>query len=215
MSTFDRLFGTANPGWPAHLGSVSTPIGDVALRPLRRSDGQLWRAARTRDQSLIQRWDPSSVLTWQQRHTAGQWSIHRRMLTRGARLGSALPFAIIVDGHFCGQVTVGGIARGPLHSGWIGYWVDSEFAGHGVATAATALAAAHAFGAGGLHRLEATVAPANVASQKVLAHLGFRQEGLLQRYLDIDGAWMDHQLWAMTAEEVPQGLDSLLQQWRR
>ena len=53
-----------------------------------------------------------------------------------------------------------------------------------------------------LHRVEATVRPENTASRRVLAKVGFREEGLLKRYLDVDWAWRDHLLVAMTAEEV-------------
>jgi ribosomal-protein-alanine N-acetyltransferase len=53
-----------------------------------------------------------------------------------------------------------------------------------------------------LHRVEATVRPENAASRRVLSKVGFREEGLLKRYLDIDGAWRDHLLVAMTVEET-------------
>ena len=36
----------------------------------------------------------------------------------------------------------------------------------------------------------------------MLAKAGFREEGLLKRYLDVDGAWRDHLLVAITVEEV-------------
>ncbi len=46
----------------------------------------------------------------------------------------------------------------------------------------------------------------NAASRAVLAKVGFREEGLLQRYLDVDGAWRDHLLvGGMTVEEVEGG----------
>ncbi len=90
----------------------------------------------------------------------------------------------------------------------------SRFHGRGVATAAVALIVAHGFGPVGLHRIEATIAPENLASRAVVAHLGFRQEGHLVRYLDIDGAWRDHLLYALTVEEVPRGLPQLLQRWQ-
>ena len=113
-----------------------------------------------------------------------------------------------------GQVTLGGIQRGALRSGWVGYWVDSTFHGKGVATAAVALTVAHGFGPVGLHRIEATIAPENLASRAVVSHLGFRQEGHLVRYLDIAGGWRDHLLYALTAEEAPHGLPQLLQRWQ-
>ena len=72
-----------------------------------------------------------------------------------------------------------------------------------MATGAVALAVAHLFGPVGLHRVEATIAPENLASRAVVGHLGFRQEGLLRRYLDINGAWRDHLLFALTVEDLP------------
>jgi ribosomal-protein-alanine N-acetyltransferase len=64
----------------------------------------------------------------------------------------------------------------------------------------------HAFGPVGLHRIEATVRPENAASLRVLAKLGFRDEGLLQRYLEVDGDWRDHRLLAITQDEIASGL---------
>ena len=112
-----------------------------------------------------------------------------------------LPFVIEVDGEFCGQMTIGNVMHGALRSAWIGYWVASRRTGRGVATAALALGLDHAFGPVGLHRVEATVRPENAASRAVLAKVGFREEGLLKRYLDVDGAWRDHLLVGITVEE--------------
>ena len=44
----------------------------------------------------------------------------------------------------------------------------------------------------------------------MLARVGFREEGLLQRYLEVDGAWRDHLLVAMTVEEMAQSASSAL-----
>lgn len=80
----------------------------------------------------------------------------------------------------------------------------------GVATAALALGLDHCFGPVMLHRVEATVRPENAASRAVLAKVGFRQEGLLQRYLEVDKAWRDHLLMAITVEEVNGSVASTL-----
>ena len=61
-----------------------------------------------------------------------------------------------------------------------------------------------------LHRVEATVRPENAASRAVLAKAGFREEGLLQRYLEVDGAWRDHLLVALTVEELSGSVTSAL-----
>jgi ribosomal-protein-alanine N-acetyltransferase len=205
--------GGRHPGWPTRLGPVSVRAGSVALRPLRRSDGNRWQSIRTRDESGIAPWDATSSLSWADRHSRAQWHSHRSLLISAARRGEVLPFVITLGGAFVGQVTVGGIQRGALRSAWVGYWVDSTKQGAGVATAAVALAVGHALGPVGLHRIEATIAPENLSSQRVVAHLGFRQEGVLRRYLDIDGAWRDHLLFAMTKEEIPGGTAELLLRW--
>ncbi len=109
---------------------------------------------------------------------------------------------IELDGRFCGQLTIGNVVRGALRSAWIGYWVSQADGGRGVATAALALGLDHGFGPVGLHRIEATVRPENLASRAVLQHVGFREEGLLERYLDVDGRFRDHLLVGLTAEEL-------------
>ena len=127
-----------------------------------------------------------------------------------ARRGQALPFTITLDGQLVGQLTVGNVVRGSLRSAWVGYWVESTAVGGGIATGAVALAVDHACGPVGLPRVEATVRPENVASLRVLTKLGFRDEGLLRRYLEVDGAWRDHQLLALTVDEIGAGLVSRL-----
>ena len=123
------------------------------------------------------------------------------------RAGQALPFTLLVDGEFAGQVVIGNVVREPLLSAYVGYWVSAQVAGGGVATAAVALAVDHCFSRVGLHRIEATVRPENVRSRRVLAKLGFREEGLLRRYLEVDGDWRDHLVLAVTEEDVlPDGL---------
>ena len=36
--------------------------------------------------------------------------------------------------------------------------------------------------------------------------LGFREEAYHPRYMHIDGAWRDHRIYAITKEEVPDGV---------
>jgi ribosomal-protein-alanine N-acetyltransferase len=130
----------------------------------------------------------------------------RRAAARRARTGSAVPLAVRVDGRFAGQVTVDNIVRGAKRSGELGYWIDRSVAGRGLATLAVALVCDHAFGPMGLHRLQADIRPENGPSQALVERLGFRREGLLRRYLDIDGDWRDHLTYALLAEDAPAGV---------
>lgn len=204
-----------HPGWPDSVGPLRVAAGEVALRPIRLRDAAVWSRLRLRDAEHLQPWEPNAPGTWTERHALVNWPAHCMALRSMARQGQALPFAITLDGEFCGQFTVGNILRGALLSAWVGYWVAAHAVGGGVATAATALGVDHCFGPVGLHRVEATVRPENLASRRVLAKLGFREEGLYERYLLVDGVWRDHLVYAIVQEDVRHGLvDRLIQAGR-
>ncbi|MFM9033680.1 MAG: GNAT family N-acetyltransferase [Mycobacterium sp.] len=194
--------GSAHPGWPAAVGTLRVAAGTVRLRPTRMRDGGHWSRIRLAERSNLEPWEPSTELDWAQRHAVSAWPQMYSGLRAEARKGRMLPYVIEVDGRFRGQLTIGNVTHGALRSAWIGYWVSGEVTGGGVATGALALGLDHCFGPVGLHRVEATVRPENAASRRVLAKTGFREEGLLRRYLNVDGAWRDHLLVAMTVEEV-------------
>lgn len=198
--------GGRHPGYPALLGPLRVRAGIVQLRAPRLLDASTWSKIRQQDREYLERWEPSSPGTWAERNAAFAWPSQWAALRGLARRGLMLPFVITVNGEFAGQLTVGNVVRGSLCSAWVGYWVASDLAGGGVATAAAALAVDHCFAYAGLHRLEATVRPENTPSLRVLAKLGFRQEGLFQRYLEVAGQWRDHLCFAMTAEEAADGL---------
>jgi ribosomal-protein-alanine N-acetyltransferase len=134
-----------------------------------------------------------------------------RRLRREAARGVALPWLIEWEGRLAGQLLITGIALGSARSGSAGYWVAREAAGRGVAPTALALAFDHAVGAAGLHRIEVAIRPDNRASLRVVAKLGFRDEGMRARYLHVGGRWADHRIFALTAEDVPEGL---VARWR-
>jgi ribosomal-protein-alanine N-acetyltransferase len=148
---------------------------------------------------------------WALRHTPAAYRAMRRAAARRAGLGTSLPFAIRVEGRLAGQVTIDNVVRGALRSGFLGYWIDRDVAGRGMASLAVALVCDHAFGEVGLHRLQADIRPENGPSQRLVERLGFQQEGLLRRYLDIDGDWRDHLSYALLAEDLPGGV---LARWR-
>ena len=192
-------------GWPAVLTE-----GNVTLRPLRRSDARAWLALRADSAAWLEPWDATSPMpTSGPRPTFGQFV---RSLATQARTGTALPFAIEYAGELAGQLTVSSIVYGSLRSGAIGYWVGRQVAGRGITPTAVAMAADHCFFVLGLHRIEVNIRPENTPSLRVVEKLQLRDEGLRERYLHIAGEWADHRTFAVTAEEVP---DGLLARWRR
>jgi ribosomal-protein-alanine N-acetyltransferase len=198
----------ASPGWPATLVD-----GDVTVRPLRLRDAPEWAETRRRNVAWLRDWEatppggpafvPASVATF---------VAMARRLRNEARHGRALPFAVLVGGEFVGQLNVGGIVRGSLHSAHLGYWIDERVAGRGVMPTAVALVTDHCFLEVGLHRVEVNIRPENAASRRVVEKLGFRQEGQRVQFLHIAGEWCDHLSYALVRGEVPGGV---LARWRR
>lgn len=199
-----------HPGWPMLVGPLRVPAGAVRLRPVRMRDAGQWSKIRLADRAYLEQWEPSTDLDWAARHTMASWPPVCSGLRSEARKGRMLPYVIELDGQFCGQLTIGNVTHGALRSAWIGYWVASSATGGGVATGALALGLDHCFGLVKLHRVEATVRPENAASRAVLAKVGFREEGLLRRYLNVDGSWRDHLLVALTVEEISGSVTSSL-----
>ncbi|WP_231486520.1 GNAT family N-acetyltransferase [Candidatus Blastococcus massiliensis] len=195
-----------HPGWPARLS-----WGPVELHPLRRRDAAEWSRLRLVNEEWLRPWEPTSEVSWADRHTPATYRAVRRAATRRARLGTSVPFAVRVDGRLAGQVTVDNVVRGALRSGFLGYWIDAGVAGRGMGSLAVALACDHAFGEVGLHRLQADIRPENSPSRRLVERLGFAREGLLRRYLDIDGQWRDHVAYALLADDLPGGA---LDRWR-
>lgn len=133
-----------------------------------------------------------------------------RDLIRQGKAGRALPFVVTYDSEMVGQLTVTGITWGSARWAQIGYWIDQGYAGRGIMPLAVAMACDHCMQTLRLHRIEIAIRPENTASLRIVQKLGFHSIGLAPRYLHIDGAWRDHMLFAVTAEDVPEGLQSRL-----
>ena len=191
-------------GWSATLRE-----GRIGLRPIRLRDAAAWREVRRVNVEWLRPWEATLPLGEHDAPVSFAGMVRR--LRAEAREGRGLPWVVTLDGALVGQVTVGGIARGSLLSGYIGYWIDSRVAGRGITPTAVAMATDHCFDALGLHRVEINIRPENTASLRVVDKLGFRPEGERERYLHIDGAWRDHLTFALCRDDVPGGV---LARWR-
>jgi len=190
--------------WPVTLSAPP-----VELRPLRYRDARDWDELRRRNAAWLRPWDATSP---DPRAAPVSFRAMVRRLNSQARLGESLPWALTVGGHLAGQVHVSGIVRGSAQSAHIGYWIGQQYAGHGHVHTGVAMAIDHCLFAVRLHRVEINIRPENTASLRVVEKLGLRFEGRRERYLHIDGDWRDHLSFAITVEEVP---DGLLTRWRR
>ncbi|MDO4918754.1 GNAT family N-acetyltransferase [Kocuria sp.] len=179
------------------------------LRPLSTSDRGEWDRVRYRNQQWLEPWEASNP---EPHAGAPSFRSFVRHMREQARAGQALPWLIteLAPGarhqELVGQLTVSGITLGSSRSATLGYWVDGDQAGRGIAPMAVAMATDYCFQHLRLHRMEINIRPENAKSLRVVEKLGFRDEGLRERLLHIDGRWADHRSFALTAEEVPEGL---------
>jgi ribosomal-protein-alanine N-acetyltransferase len=103
-------------------------------------------------------------------------------------------------GRIAGFININNIVEGGFLSGALGYGAFAHAAGRGLMGEGLRLLLRHAFGPMGLHRLEANIQPGNAASIGLVRGAGFRLEGFSPDFLFIDGAWRDHERWAITSE---------------
>ena len=177
-----------------------TPQGEpLTLRPFRYRDEEAFLEARRRDRDWLVQWDPTNPDGTPP--TGTYRSMLRRQRSR-VRNKETLAFLIEMQGEIVGQINGNSIMWGAARSFSAGYWVASHAAGRWIAPTAVALLGDYGFGSLGLHRLELGIRPENAASLAVPRKLVMRDEGLRPNFLHIDGAWRDHRIFALTAEDL-------------
>jgi ribosomal-protein-alanine N-acetyltransferase len=100
-----------------------------------------------------------------------------------------------------GVINLNEPVAGGFKSAYVGYFIDTQFAGQGYMREGLSLAIDYAFRDKDFHRLEANIQPGNLRSIALVKRLGFRLEGFSPKYLCIDGVWCDHERWAIIAED--------------
>jgi ribosomal-protein-alanine N-acetyltransferase len=171
----------------------------MRLRPLGPDDAEAMLVLRVRNRRHFLTGEPvqdDAFFTLE-----GQRAALRAAATDRAA-GTRLLFGIYEGTELRGYVALSQIFRGAFQNAYLGYAVDRERSGRGLATAAVREALEHAWSIG-LHRVQANVIPGNAASRRVLEKNGFRHEGRALRYLHIGGRWADHDMFAITVEEWP------------
>jgi len=167
----------------------------LTLRQPLLTDFRDWSAMREQSADFLIPWEP----VWASDHlTRKGFSNRVYWAQRSITNGSALPLFLIrrEDERLLGAVTLDNIRRGPAQAGTLGYWIGEPFARQGYMREALQAVVHHAFGRLDLSRLEAACLPENTASRGLLEKCGFKYEGVAQSYLQINGRWRTHVLYA-------------------
>jgi ribosomal-protein-alanine N-acetyltransferase len=101
-----------------------------------------------------------------------------------------------------GQVTFYNIVPYAFLSCHLGYKSDKEEQNHGFITEAVKKGIDIMFTEYRMHRIEAHVMPNNKPSLSVLKKIGFIDEGIAHKFLDINGVWEDHIHMALINENL-------------
>ena len=167
----------------------------MTLRLPQHSDFRAWAALRAESRAFLEPWEP----VWSADHLSRKAFTNRVYWAARAHAGgTALPLFLIrrSDDSFLGAVTVDNIRRGPAQAATIGYWIGAPFARQGYMAEALRAVIHHCFTVLDLSRIESACLPENIASRAVLEKSGYKYEGVAQSYLQINGRWRNHVLYA-------------------
>ncbi|WP_283177378.1 GNAT family N-acetyltransferase [Gemmobacter sp. 24YEA27] len=167
----------------------------MTLRLPIHDDWRQWSALRGESEGFLKPWEP----VWSDQHLSRRSFSGRVYWARRAEAqGSALPLVMLrrEDQRIVGSITLDNIRRGPAQTGTLGYWVGEAYARQGLMREAILGVVHHAFTRMDLSRIEAACLPENLASRGVLEKTGFKYEGVAQAYLQINGRWRNHVLYA-------------------
>lgn len=174
--------------------------GGVVLRAPGMADYSVWAELRARSRAALVPYEPA----WTEDElTQAAFRDRLRRYQREARDGLGFAFFVFSEARrtMVGAISLSNVRRGVSQTASVGYWIGSGHTRNGYASTALAAVAGFAFDDLGLHRIEAACLPTNTASLGVLARCGFKPEGLARGYLRINGAWEDHILHALLAED--------------
>ncbi|MEM9736591.1 MAG: GNAT family protein [Pseudomonadota bacterium] len=167
----------------------------LVLRPPQMRDHAPWARLRRESRAFLVPWEPA----WSRDHLTMRAFRNRvSWAERSIRAGEAWPLFLVnrQTEEILGGVTLSNIRREPAQAGTLGYWIGERHARQGYMAEALGAVRDFAFGPLDLSRLEAACLEENAASRRLLERCRFKYEGVAQAYLQINGRWRNHVLYA-------------------
>ncbi len=167
----------------------------LTLRPPIHSDFRAWAALRRDSEDFLIPWEP----TWASDHLSRKAFTNRvYWAQRSIANGTAMPLFLVrrEDERVAGCNHAGSYPPRSCAIGDTGYWIGEPFARQGYMREAIQAVVHHAFTVMDLSRIEAGCLPENTPSRRLLELCGYKYEGVAQSYLQINGRWRNHVLYA-------------------
>ena len=168
----------------------------VFLRPPKRRDALKWQRLRMSSKSFLVPWEPSWDASSCTKRAYLRYFKNSNYLANMDRAYSFLIFKSD-DKSLLGGINVGNVRRGVAQSASLGYWIGVKYARNGYMKESLKLLIPSLFVDLRLNRIEAATLEDNIASRNLLKKIGFKKEGVLRKYLKINGIWRDHVLYGL------------------
>ena len=168
----------------------------VFLRPPKRRDALKWQKLRISSKSFLVPWEPSWDASSCSRRAYLRYFKNSNYLANMDRAYSFLIFKTD-DKTLLGGINIGNVRRGVSQSASLGYWIGEKYSRNGYMKEALKLLIPSLFVDLRLNRIEAATLEENIASKNLLKKIGFKKEGVLRKYLKINGNWRDHILYGL------------------
>ena len=168
----------------------------VFLRPPKRRDALKWQKLRMSSKSFLVPWEPSWDASSCTRRAYLRYFKNSNYLANMDRAYSFLIFKTD-DKTLLGGINIGNVRRGVSQSASLGYWIGEKYSRKGYMKEALKLLIPSLFVDLRLNRIEAATLEENIASKNLLKKIGFKKEGVLRKYLKINGTWRDHILYGL------------------
>ena len=173
----------------------------IFLRPPKRRDSLKWQKLRMSSKNFLVPWEPSWDASSCSRRAFLRYFKNSNYLANMDRAYSFLIFKI-EDKTLLGGINVGNVRRGVAQSASLGYWVGVNYARNGYMKEALQILIPTLFIDLRLNRLEAATLEENTASKNLLKKIGFKKEGVVRKYLKINGTWRDHILYGLLENDL-------------
>ena len=165
---------------------------DIKILALTPSDAEEVLDFHVRNREFLKRFEPF--------RDEGFYTLdsQKHILTEGYKQflnGEGVNLGIYKDKRLIGKIRISNIVMGVFKNAFIGYSLDEKEQSNGYMKEAVKLVVAYAFEELELHRIEATTLIDNERSQRVLKNCGFKELGISEKYLYINGEWRDHMIF--------------------
>lgn len=175
-------------------------VDPVTFRGPELRDYKAWKNLRQNSADFLIPWEPrwpADDLTW-----AG-YRRRLKFVRQDLKNGAGLTFFIFQrdTNQLVGGMTFSNIRYGSVRGCQLGYWMGQEYSGRGYMKIAVKNAMYFLFTNTSLERVEAVCLPENDRSIGLLKTLGFRQEGEIRQYMEINGERRDHLLFGILKTE--------------